>query len=144
MFVTAFMGILELSTNRFVYVNAGHNPPLICRAGQAYERLPSKPGFVLAGMEHMKYRQQEVQLAAGDRLFLYTDGVTEALGPQDALYSEQRLQAFLNTSSMQAACPRDVLHALRADIERFADGIQQADDITMLLLQINQGGGPND
>lgn len=143
MFVTAFMGILELSTNRLVYVNAGHNPPLICRAGQTYERLPSKPGFILAGMEHIKYRQQEIQLEAGDRLFLYTDGVTEALGPQDVLYSEQRLIDFLNAPSMQTASPSDLLHALRADIERFADGVQQADDITMLLLQINEGGRKN-
>lgn len=143
MFVTAFMGILELSTNRFVYVNAGHNPPLLRRAGQTYERLPSKPGFILAGMEHIKYRQQEIQLEAGDRLFLYTDGVTEALGPQDALYSEQRLLDFLNTPSMQTAPPCDLLHALRTDIKHFADGVQQADDITMLLLQINEGGGKN-
>lgn len=143
MFVTAFMGVLELSTNRFVYVNAGHNPPLLSCSGQPYARLPVKRGFVLAGLPHIKYQSQEITLGAGDRLFLYTDGVTEALGPQDALYSEDRLQHFLNSPAGQASSLREILHGLRADIDRFADGTQQADDITMLLLEIHAGGAQN-
>ena len=78
LFVTAWMGVLEISTGKFVYVNAGHNPPLLKRAGGQFEWLRSRPGFVLAGMEGVRYRENTLQLEPGDTLYLYTDGVTEA------------------------------------------------------------------
>ena len=89
MFVTAFLGVLEISTGRFTYVNAGHNPPLVALEAQPYHWLPSKRGFVLAGMEDVHYQQQEIIFHPGDCIFLYTDGVTEALNPNNVLYSER-------------------------------------------------------
>lgn len=137
MFVTAFMGMLDLSTGRFAYVNAGHNPPLIARSGGAYEWLQTRPGFVLAGMEEMSYQQDETVLGAGDRLFLYTDGVTEALNRQEELYTEDRLIKLFNSGVMEGHTIAEILKIVRDDITLFADGAEQADDITMLMLKIS-------
>ena len=78
MFVTAWMGILELSTGHLAYVNAGHNPPLLRRADGKYDYLRTRSGLVLAGMEETRYRSCSLELSPGDALFIYTDGVTEA------------------------------------------------------------------
>lgn len=140
MFVTAFMGLLELNSGRFTYVNAGHNPPLVARSGNTYEWLQMKPGFVLAGMEGMPYQQDEITLHAGDRLFLYTDGVTEALNPQEELYSEDRLIRLFNSGILEGKTLQEALGIVRSDIAQFASGAEQADDITMLMLKINDRG----
>ena len=138
MFVTAFLGVLEISTGRFTYVNAGHNPPLVSLGGKAYDWLPVRRGFVLAGMEDIRYRQQEIVFQPGDSLLLYTDGVTEALDPRQELYSEKRLRDFMNSGVLTDRPLAEQLRLLHADIEAFAAGAEQADDITMLLLQIKQ------
>ena len=138
MFVTAFLGVLEISTGRFTYVNAGHNPPLAALGGRPYDWLPSKRGFVLAGLEGVRYRQQEIVLCPGDSIFCYTDGVTEALDPADALYSEARLRAFFRGRDLEGRPLAEQLDLLRRDIAAFAAGAEQADDITMLLLRINK------
>ena len=78
MFVTAWMGILDLTTGNVQFANAGHNPPLLKRANGDFEYLKTRAGFVLAGMEDIRYRAGEITLNQGDRLFLYTDGVPEA------------------------------------------------------------------
>ena len=144
MFVTAFLGVLELSTGRFTYVNAGHNPPLVALGAQPYDWLPSKRGFVLAGMENMRYRQQEIVLRPGDCVFLYTDGVTEALNSGNELYSEARLKAFFNEFAPKDGPLDELLALLHQDIAAFAGGAEQADDITMLLLRINTTNGRNE
>lgn len=141
MFVTAFLGVLEISTGRFTYVNAGHNPPLAALGGRPYDWLPSKRGFVLAGLEGVRYRQQEIVLCPGDSIFCYTDGVTEALDPADALYSEARLRAFFRGRDLEGRPLAEQLDLLRRDIAAFAAGAEQADDITMLLLRINKTTG---
>ena len=141
MFVTAFLGVLEISTGRFTYVNAGHNPPLAALGGRPYDWLPSKRGFVLAGLEGVRYRQQEIVLCPGDSIFCYTDGVTEALDPADALYSEARLRAFFRGKDLEGRPLAEQLDLLRRDIAAFAAGAEQADDITMLLLRINKTTG---
>lgn len=141
MFVTAFLGVLEISTGRFTYVNAGHNPPLAALGGRPYDWLPSKRGFVLAGLEGVRYQQQGIVLCPGDSIFCYTDGVTEALDPADALYSEARLRAFFRGRDLEGCPLAEQLDLLRRDIAAFAAGAEQADDITMLLLRINKTTG---
>jgi serine phosphatase RsbU (regulator of sigma subunit) len=91
MFVTVFLGCLDVKTGELTYSNAGHNPPLIRRAGGKWEYMKVKPGFVLAGMEDMRYRQDSLFLSEGDQLFLYTDGVTEAVNTKKDLVGEARL-----------------------------------------------------
>ena len=132
MFVTAWMGILDLQTGKMKYANAGHNPPLLKRADGSFEYLRSRAGFVLAGIEGFRYRVNELQLNAGDRLFLYTDGVPEATNANSELYGEDRLLAFMNQNTTVKAT--ELLPALKADIDEFVGEAPQFDDITMLMF----------
>ena len=96
MFVTAWMGILDLTTGKMQFANAGHNPPLLKRANSGFEYLKTRAGFVLAGMDGVRYKAGELTLYPGDRLFLYTDGVPEATNTENKLYGEDRLLEFMN------------------------------------------------
>ena len=136
MFVTAWMGILEISTGKFTYVNAGHNHPLLKKADGSFEYLKCRSGFILAGMEGTKYRQYEINLEKGDTLYLYTDGVTEATNTQEQLYGDQRLKEILDKNSEQPL--DDLLDSVKNDIDLFVNGGEQFDDITMLALRIMQ------
>lgn len=132
LFITSWLGMLNAETGVLTYVNAGHNPPLLYKNGKSYNFIKSSPGFVLGGLEGIKYRQNTIQLNEGDRLFLYTDGVTEAHNPENALYSENRLLNFLND---HAGCALSCLvEQLKVDIHAFANGNPQSDDITILCL----------
>lgn len=132
LFVTAWLGVLELTTGKLTFVNAGHNPPMIKQNGGEFTYLKSRAGFVLAGMDTIKYRQNEITIAPGDRLLLYTDGVTEATNSQNQLYGEERLSAFMNAHSDEKA--EDILRDLKLDIYAFQGEAPQFDDITMLML----------
>ena len=132
MFVTAWMGILDLTTGCLKFANAGHNPPLLRRAGGDFEYLKTRAGFVLAGLSGVKYRAGELTLSPGDRLFLYTDGVTEATDTESRLYGEDRLIGFMNRNADVKAI--ELLHALKANIDEFVGEAPQFDDITMLML----------
>ena len=140
MFVTAWMGILDLETGNLQFANAGHNPPLIKRADGSFEYLKSRAGFVLAGMEGVRYRVGELTLGPGDRVFLYTDGVTEATNAHNQLYGEDRLLTFMNENSAVAADA--LLPALKANIDEFVGEAPQFDDITMVMFDYKpqQGG----
>ena len=138
LFVTAWMGVLEISTGKFVYVNAGHNPPLLKRAGGQYEWLKSRPGFVLAGMEGIRYRENTLELMPGDTLYLYTDGVTEATSSAQELYGEERLQAALNEASELPVS--QLLPRIKNCIDTFVGDAEQFDDITMLGLHYHTRG----
>ena len=132
MFVTAWMGIIDLTSGKVQFANAGHNPPLLKRADGSFEILKTRAGFVLAGMEGVRYRINEITLNKGDRLFLYTDGVPEATNVDNKLYGEDRLLAFMNqNASMQAT---KLLPALKANIDEFVGEAPQFDDITMLMF----------
>ena len=134
MFVTAFMGYLDIPSGRFTFVNAGHNPPLIKRKGGEYEFLVCKPSFVLGGMENMSYAEHELTLAGGDVLYLYTDGVTEAMNNELELFTDPRL---LTVAHKYKDCSvMDLLLNLKKEIDQFAEGAEQTDDITMLALKI--------
>ena len=137
MFVTAWMGILDLTTGKLQFANAGHNPPLLKRANGSFEYLKTRAGFVLAGMEGIRYRAGELTLSAGDRIFLYTDGVPEATNADNKLYGEDRLLDFMNRNSKTDATA--LLPALKADIDKFVGDAPQFDDITMLMLDYKPG-----
>lgn len=137
LFVTAWMGILDITTGKMTYVNAGHNPPMIRHSGGEFTFLKSRPGLVLAGMEGMQYRQAELTLAPGDRMFLYTDGVTEATNSKDELYGAERLAAYLNTHKEDSLT--DTLTGLRGDVDAFVAEAEQFDDITMLMMEYRGG-----
>ena len=135
LFVTAFSGVLDLSTGIFRYVNAGHNPPLIRRRGKNFEELSMELNFVLGGWEDWQYVQQEIQLAAGDTIFLYTDGVTEASDSARKLYSLERLKKFLNGRD-ESLSAKKILADVHASLEKFSAGTEQSDDITMLAVKL--------
>ena len=132
MFVTAWMGILDLTTGNVQFANAGHNPPLLKRADGSFEYLKTRAGFVLAGMEGVRYRSGEITLKEGDRLFLYTDGVPEATNEENKLYGEDRLLSFMNQNATTEAV--ELLPALKANIDEFVGNAPQFDDITMLMF----------
>lgn len=141
MFVTAFMGVLEINTGIFTYANAGHNPPLIKRANAVnneFIRLPVIPGSVLGGFENIVYQTQTTTLKRGDLLYVYTDGITEAVNRINVLFGESRLCAQLN---LHANLPlKELNRQINNAIDEFANGAEQADDITMLMVQINNYG----
>lgn len=132
LFVTAWMGLLDMETGKLTYVNAGHNPPLIKLGNGGFTYLKSQPGFVLAGVETMRYKQSELTMAPGDKLFLYTDGVTEATDINHQFYGEERLSDYLNAHVSEGIS--DILHHLKEDLDLFAGNQEQFDDITMLIL----------
>ncbi len=132
MFVTAWMGILDLTTGKIQFANAGHNPPLLKQENGSFEYLKMRAGFVLGGMDGIKYRAGEITLSPGDRLFLYTDGVPEATNLENKLYGEERLQEFMNANaSMEAS---ELLTAIKSSVDEFVGEAPQFDDITMLLF----------
>lgn len=132
LFITAFEGVLDLVTGEFRYVNAGHEMPFLYRKG-VFEAQKIKPGFVLAGMEDMQYREGVLTLDAGDKIFQYTDGVTEATNAHNELYGMERLDAVLNRNSKGA--PGEIVDAVKEDIDIFVGEAPQFDDITMLCLE---------
>lgn len=133
MFVTAWMGILDLTSGHVSFVNGGHNPPVILRSGGEASFLRTRPGFVLAGMEGVEYRKETLKLAPGDKIYLYTDGVTEAMDSSQTLYGEKRLLALLETKSRLEV--QQLCQAVLEDIDRFVGTASQFDDITMLALE---------
>lgn len=133
MFVTAWIGILEISTGKLICANAGHEYPVICKNGGKYELLKDKHGFVLAGMENSRQHEYELQLEKGDKLFLYTDGVPEATDEKEELYGTERMVEALNRT--KASSPEETLISVKKDIDRFVGEASQFDDITMLCLK---------
>ncbi len=140
MFVTAWMGILELSSGKLTYVNAGHNPPLRKTEDGRFEYFKSPAGFVLAGLEGIPYKQYEEHLNQGDVLYLYTDGVTEAADVSEQLYGEDRLQNTLNANV--ELVPEKLILAVQKDISVFVGEADQSDDITMLCLEFHGSNAP--
>ncbi len=134
MFVTGWLGIMDIFTGHMDYVNAGHNYPLVMRKDGSVEWIKSRPGFVLAGMEGVRYRQNELQLEEGDMIYLYTDGVTEALDISQELFGDDRLEKVLSTEEAKEMKPEMLLRKVAEELKLFAGEAEQADDITMLAL----------
>ena len=130
MFVTVWLGIVDLTTGRMKCANAGHEYPMLMRAGGDFELFKDRHGLALAAMEGMRYREYEIELHPGDRLFVYTDGIPEAIDEREAQFGVERLTAALN--AVKGADLKDALPAIRRDIADFAGAAEQFDDITML------------
>lgn len=138
LFVTAFEGVLDIVTGEFRYVNAGHEMPFIRKKDGKYLPFKTKAGFVLAGMDGMKYKEYSMMLEPGDKVFQYTDGVTEATNKDNELYGMKRLEKILaDNSDMEAF---KLLPAVKADIDAFVGDAPQFDDITMLCLEYKNRG----
>ena len=139
MFVTAFVGVLDLETGEFTFVNAGHNPPVIYHAEENHcDFLDVKKNFVLGPMDGIPFTEQKIFLKRGDLLFLYTDGVTEALNVAEEEYLPDRLINFMNSTDC-AADLHELLKNVRADLSEHVGEAEQSDDITMFALRFKGG-----
>ena len=136
-FVTVWAGEINTRTGHVTYVNAGHNPPIVRRGGKV-EYLKSRPALVLGAMPGVPYRVEELQLAPGDAIYLYTDGVTEQANASGEMYGETRLLNILASCTKRRNA---VLDAVIADVRRHAAGTEQSDDCTQLVLRYR--GEPN-
>ena len=133
MFVTAWQGGIDLLSGHVLFANAGHNPPLIKHGNEPFAYLRSKVGFVLAGMDGVQYKTQELDMAPGDIIYLYTDGVTEATDADQQLYGEDRLLSAINSrefGSMEELCKY-----VKSDVDAFVGDAPQFDDITMVAFK---------
>ena len=136
-FVTAWAGELNINTGHVVYVNAGHNPPIVKR-GDRCEYLKSKPSLVLGVMQGINYRVGELQLEPGDEMFLYTDGITEQPNAAGDAYGDARLLKLVSGCAQRDGA---LLDTVLADVRRYAEGAEQADDCTQLVIRYRGAPG---
>ncbi len=135
MFVTVWLGILEISTGKLTAANAGHEYPVLRKPDGAFELVKDRHGFVIGGMDGMRYKQYELTLAPGSKLFLYTDGVPEATNERNELFGTDRMLAALNADP--GAAPKQILQNVRAAVDGFVQNAEQFDDLTMLCMEYN-------
>ena len=133
MFVTIWLGILELSTGKLIASNAGHEYPAVMHVGGNFELFKDKHGIVVGGMEGVRYTDYEIQLSPGDKIFVYTDGVPEATDGDNNMFGVDRMLSALNLEL--DAGPEKVLGNVRIAVDAFVKDAQQFDDLTMLCLQ---------
>ncbi len=135
MFVTVWVGVLDLKTGTLSWASAGHNPPVLIHEGHT-EFMQAKSGFVLAGLDNARYREMEFQMAEGDTIFLYTDGVTEASTKENILYGNDRLLACLaDCADCADADVQSMLETVKKSVDGFVRDSEQFDDMTMLCFQ---------
>ncbi|MBP8314935.1 PP2C family protein-serine/threonine phosphatase, partial [Clostridium neonatale] len=135
MFVTSFLGIVDLKTGIMTYVNAGHNPPLIKRNNDKFNYMNVKNNCILAIMPQAKFEKQELQLEEGDILFAYTDGVTEAMDINGDLYGAGKLRDVLNEKCTQSKDIYEIIPLIEESIDEYCIGEDQTDDVTILIFQ---------
>ena len=133
MFVTVWLGILEISTGKLTAANAGHEYPALMHAGGRFELLKDKHGLVIGGMEGVKYKEYELVLEPGSRIFVYTDGVPEATDSEMKMFGTERMLAALNMD--HEAGPEQLLANVRKSVDDFVKEAEQFDDLTMLCLE---------
>lgn len=139
MFVTVWMGVIDLRNGHVDFCCAGHNPPVVCHADGTVDFIKSKAGLVLAGMPGMKYKLQSFDMVPGDTLFLYTDGVTEASNEWDKFFGDARLLSSLKTAN---GIPTEkICGFVKSQIDEFVGSAPQFDDITMLALKFKGDEG---
>jgi len=143
MFVTVWLGILELSTGKLIASNAGHEYPAIKRAVGDFEIFKDKHGFVIGSIEDIKYKDYELTLSPGDKLFVYTDGVREARDKDSELFGTKRMLEALNEAADVA--PEEILGNVSRAVDCFVKEEEQFDDLTMLCIEYKgKGNGGND
>jgi len=130
MFVTVWMGVIDLRSGHVEFASAGHNPPAVRHEDGTVEFIPSKSDLVMAAMDNIIYKQQTFDLKPGDTLFLYTDGVTEATNGNNELFGDARLLAALAKGKDQTTA--DICKFVKKEIDSFVQGAPQFDDITMM------------
>ena len=133
MFVTVWLGILEISTGRMIAANAGHEYPAVKKAGGMFELYKDKHGFVIGGMEGILYKEYVLQLDPGDKIFVYTDGVPEAIAADGAMFGTELMIETLNSCADES--PSDILRKVRSDVDIFVGDAEQFDDMTMMCLE---------
>ncbi|MBQ5978022.1 MAG: serine/threonine-protein phosphatase [Oscillospiraceae bacterium] len=133
MFVTAWVGILELSTGKLTAANAGHEYPALKRADGSFALFKDKHGLVIGAMPDIRYREYELQLEPGDKLFVYTDGVPEASDAENKMFGTQRMLDALNGAP--EASPEQLLRQVHRAVDEFVKDAQQFDDLTMLCVE---------
>ena len=133
MFVTAFIGILDIKTGQVQYINAGHCRPL-CKTQNGYDYVKVVSNLIVGIKSDYKYQSGKLMLESGDRLFLYTDGVTEAQDVKNQMFGNERLQKVLNQEEMSLA---DTLDCVHQQIKKFVKNASQSDDITMMIIEFH-------
>lgn len=133
MFVTCWMGILDFEKNKIHFANAGHNFPLLKKKDGKFEFYKEKVGFVLAGMDGVRYKEYEIDFEVGDEIFVYTDGVTEATDANIELYGNDRLESCVN--SLGTVTSEEFCVEVRKNVDEFVGEAPQFDDMTMLHLR---------
>ena len=133
MFITVWLGILEISTGKLTAVNAGHEYPVLRQPDGSYELLKDKHGFVLGSMENLKFKEYELKLEPGASIFVYTDGLPEAMDEGNNMFGTGRMLDALNIEP--DAAPQRTLENVRTAVDDFVKGAEQFDDLTMLCLQ---------
>lgn len=134
MFVTAFICVLDLKTDDVTFINAGHNRPYIIDEEGSFSMIPAKVNLALGMMEGIPYREQHFKLPKGGCIYMYTDGVTEALNPAQEFFGDERLKDVLNKHMNEAGDVDSFIESMYKEVDGFADGENQADDITMVYL----------
>ena len=138
MFVTVWLGILDTTTGKVVAANAGHEYPVITQTGNRFELVKDKHGFVIGGIEGVRYREYELDMKPGSKLFLYTDGVPEATNDANEMFGTKRMLAAMNEDP--AASPEMILKHVRTAVDSFVKDAEQFDDLTMLCLEYKGDG----
>lgn len=133
MFVTVWVGILEISTGILTAANAGHEYPILMQDGGQFEIIRDEHGFVVGGMDNIKYKNYEIKLNPGAKLFVYTDGLTEASNAEEEMFGENRVVEALNIDTSRS--PEQILKDVAADVDEFVKDAKQYDDLTMLCLE---------
>ena len=135
MFVTVWLGVLEISTGKLTAANAGHEYPVVKKAGEHFVLFKERHGLVIGGMDYARYREYELQLDPGAKVFLYTDGVAEATDAKNQMFGTDRMVQALRTR--ENGSPEEIQAAVRCAVQEFVDTAPQFDDLTMLCLQYN-------
>ena len=133
MFVTVWLGILEISTGKLTAANAGHEFPAICKKGGSFELYKDTHGFVVGGMEGVHYKGYDLQLNPGDKLFVYTDGVPEATDGSGEMFGTDRMITALRSCADNT--PEEILQGVRSAVDSFVGDAEQFDDLTMMCLE---------